>query len=108
VGLERGPLTLVSTVEELLERKRSGPGLDNQDYGRRNLRALTTRHPLSAEVFLTSQTSGIRSVGIVRSPNRAKELFIIKPNMNTAQSKRREFEADVFIIVCVCSCVITE
>jgi hypothetical protein len=29
VGLERGPLSLVSTTEELLERKSSGPGLEN-------------------------------------------------------------------------------
>jgi hypothetical protein len=28
VGLERGPLSLVSTIEELLERKSSGSGLD--------------------------------------------------------------------------------
>jgi hypothetical protein len=35
VGLERGPLSLVSTPEELLERKRSGSGLEKRDYGRR-------------------------------------------------------------------------
>jgi hypothetical protein len=29
VGLERGPLILVSTSEELLERKSSGSGLEN-------------------------------------------------------------------------------
>jgi hypothetical protein len=33
VGLERGPLSLVSTIEELLERKSSGSGLENRDYG---------------------------------------------------------------------------
>jgi hypothetical protein len=31
VGLERGPLSLVSTIEELLERKSSGPGLENEN-----------------------------------------------------------------------------
>jgi hypothetical protein len=36
VGLERGPLSLMSTTEELLERKSSGPGLKNRDYGRRD------------------------------------------------------------------------
>jgi hypothetical protein len=36
VGLERSPLSLVSTTEELLERKRSGYGLENREYGRRN------------------------------------------------------------------------
>jgi hypothetical protein len=29
VGLERGPLSLVSTTEELLRRKSSGSGLEN-------------------------------------------------------------------------------
>jgi hypothetical protein len=33
VGLERGPLSLVSTTEELLEKKGSGPGVENRDYG---------------------------------------------------------------------------
>jgi hypothetical protein len=36
VGLERGPLNFVSTVEELLERKSSDSGLDNRDYCRRD------------------------------------------------------------------------
>jgi hypothetical protein len=45
VGLERGPLSLVSTTEELLERKSSDFGLENRDYGRSRSVALTTRHP---------------------------------------------------------------
>jgi hypothetical protein len=36
VGLERGPLSLVSTIEELLDRKSSGSGLESGDYGRRD------------------------------------------------------------------------
>jgi hypothetical protein len=32
VGLERGPLSIVSTTEELLGRKSSGSGLENRDY----------------------------------------------------------------------------
>jgi hypothetical protein len=36
VGLEWGPLSLVSTTEEVLGRKRSGSGLENQEYGRRD------------------------------------------------------------------------
>jgi hypothetical protein len=36
VGLERGPLSLVRTIEELLGRKSSGSGLESRDYGRRN------------------------------------------------------------------------
>jgi hypothetical protein len=37
VGLEQGPLSLVSTIEEILERNSSGSGLENRDYGCRDL-----------------------------------------------------------------------
>jgi hypothetical protein len=37
LGLERGPLSLVSTTEELLERKSSGFDLENREYGSRDL-----------------------------------------------------------------------
>jgi hypothetical protein len=37
VGLELGPLSLVSTVEEPLGRKSIGSGLENREYGRRDL-----------------------------------------------------------------------
>jgi hypothetical protein len=36
VGLERGSLSLVSTIEELLGRKSSGFGLEILEYGRRD------------------------------------------------------------------------
>jgi hypothetical protein len=36
VGLERGPLSLVITIEELLEWKSSGSCLENREYGRRD------------------------------------------------------------------------
>jgi hypothetical protein len=45
VGLERGPLSLVITIEELLGRNSSGYGLENRDYGCRASAALTMRHP---------------------------------------------------------------
>jgi hypothetical protein len=68
VGLERGPFSLVSTIEELLGRKSSGFGLENRAYGRRGSAALTTRHPLYPQkLALTSPTNGGRSVGVVRS-----------------------------------------
>jgi hypothetical protein len=41
VGLERGPLSLVSTIDELLESKSSGSSLENGDYGHRGSTALT-------------------------------------------------------------------
>jgi hypothetical protein len=45
VGLERGPLNLVSTIEELLERKSRGSELETREYCRMVSAALTTRHP---------------------------------------------------------------
>jgi hypothetical protein len=68
VGLEWGPLSLVSTTEELLGRKSSGSGLESQKYGRRD----PSPSPLYPQkLALTSPTSGGRSVGIVRSQTQA-------------------------------------
>jgi hypothetical protein len=50
VGLERGPLSLVSTIVGLLARKSSGFCLEIREYGCRGFAALTTRYPLSAKV----------------------------------------------------------
>jgi hypothetical protein len=36
VGLERGPLNLEGTTEELLDRKSSVSCLENREYGRRD------------------------------------------------------------------------
>jgi hypothetical protein len=46
VGLERGPLSLVSTIEDVLERKSRDSGLENRDFRRNGIAALTTRHPI--------------------------------------------------------------
>jgi hypothetical protein len=48
-GLERGPLSLMTTTEKLLGRKSSGSGLESREYSRRDV-TLTTWHPLSAKV----------------------------------------------------------
>jgi hypothetical protein len=50
VGLERGPLSLLSKIEEPLERKSSGSSLENREYWCRGSAALTVLHHLSAEV----------------------------------------------------------
>jgi hypothetical protein len=75
VGLERGPLSLISTIEELLERIRSGSGLESRDYSHRDLSRWPrgTLYPLN--LALTSPTSGGRPVGIVRSQTQATEFF---------------------------------
>jgi hypothetical protein len=50
VGLERGPLSLVSTIEKLLGRKSSGSGLENRGYSRRRSAVLTMQHPYIRKV----------------------------------------------------------
>jgi hypothetical protein len=79
VGLERGPLSLVSTTEELLGRKRSGSGLENRDYGRRD----TSRWPRDTlypqKLALTSTTSGDRSVCTLRSRTQDTVCFFFAP-----------------------------
>jgi hypothetical protein len=50
MGLERGPLSLVSKADELLGRKSSSSGLEIREHSHRESVTLTTRHPLSAKV----------------------------------------------------------
>jgi hypothetical protein len=77
VGLERGPLGLVSTIEELLGRKSSGSGLESREYGRRD-RSRRPRGTLDPQkLALTLQTNGGRSVGIVRSQTQATEFSLV-------------------------------
>jgi hypothetical protein len=77
VGLERGPLSLVSAIEELLGRQSSGSSLESQEFGRSH----PPRWPLGIlfpqKVALSSATSGGRSVGIVRSQTQATELSLV-------------------------------
>jgi hypothetical protein len=65
VSLERGPLSLMSTIE----RKSSGFGLESREYGRRGSAGLTTRHPsFPQKLALTSPTSSGRPFARVLSP----------------------------------------
>jgi hypothetical protein len=74
VGLERGPLSLVSTTEELLGRKGSGSGPESREYGRGDpsRRQSGTLYPQT--LALTSPSSGGCSVGTVRSLTPATEF----------------------------------
>jgi hypothetical protein len=74
VGLEWGPLSLVSTIEELLERKSSGSGLENREYGRRDPSGWPRGTLYPQKLTLSSPTSGGRSVGIVHSWTQAIEF----------------------------------
>jgi hypothetical protein len=77
VGLERGPLSLVSIIEELL-RRNSGSGLESRDY----VHGDSLRWPRSIlyqlKLVLTSLTSDGRSVGIVRSRTHSMEFNMVK------------------------------
>jgi hypothetical protein len=50
MGLERGQLSLASTIEEQLERKSSGSVLENPDYGRGDPPHRLRNTPPSAKV----------------------------------------------------------
>jgi hypothetical protein len=65
VGLEGGPINLVSTIEELLGSNSSRSGLENRDYGSRDRCADSATPLYPQKLALTSPTSGGRSVGIV-------------------------------------------
>jgi hypothetical protein len=91
VGLERGPLSLVSKIEELLERKSIGSGLESREYGRTDPSRwqLGTLYP--QKLALTSPTSGGHSVGIGRSRTKATEfiyllLLVVLNNIQTFSS----------------------
>jgi hypothetical protein len=66
VGLVRGPLSLVSTTEQLLGRKSKGPGLGRREYGLRDPLRWPRDTPLSAKVgtiFADNQYSSIAGEG---------------------------------------------
>jgi hypothetical protein len=74
VGLERGLLSLVSTIEELLERQNSSSGLEIREYGRRDSSSWPRGFLYPQKFALASLTSDGRSVGIVRLRTQATEF----------------------------------
>jgi hypothetical protein len=77
MGLERGPISLMSTTEELLGRKCCGSGLESREYGLRDPSCCQRGSLYPRKLALTSPTSGGRSVGIVRSRTQTTEYFFI-------------------------------
>jgi hypothetical protein len=76
VGLERGPLSIVNTIEELLERKISGSGLESREYSRR-IRCANHVAPSIRKSchYLRRQAEGL-SVGVVGSRTEATEFVL--------------------------------
>jgi hypothetical protein len=62
VGLERGPHSLVSTIEEVPGRKSSGSGLESREYGRRDSSRWPRDILYKQKLALTSPTSSGHSV----------------------------------------------
>jgi hypothetical protein len=73
VGLERGPLSLVNTTEELLDRKVLLLSI-NREYGRRDSSHWPRGTLYPQKLAITSLTSGGRSVGIVRLRTQTMEF----------------------------------
>jgi hypothetical protein len=75
VGLERGPLSLVSTTEALLDRKVAAPAYKTENT------AVGTRHSDHVALFIRkswpSPRSGCRFVGIVRSRTQTMEFVCL-------------------------------
>jgi hypothetical protein len=92
VGLERGPFSLVSTTEELLERKSSGSDLQIREYGRGGSVTLTPWY-YPQKLVLTSPTSDGRSVGIIRLRTQDTELsfvLVMHHRQNPLHSTRQQ------------------
>jgi hypothetical protein len=77
VGLKRDPLSLVSTTDELLGWKRSASGLENREYGHRDLSCWLCSALHLQKLALASPTSGGCSVSIVRSWTRAMKVVVV-------------------------------
>jgi hypothetical protein len=90
VGLERGPLSLVSTTEELLDRKSSGSSLEIREYSHRDPSRWPCGSLYMPKFALTSPASGSRSFGIVRSRTQAMEYFYVKCNIEIINQKNKQ------------------
>jgi hypothetical protein len=77
VGLERGPLSHVSTTEELLDRKVAAPvqKTENTAVGIRHADHVTPS--IRKKLAIISPTSGGLSVSIVRSRTQAMEFSLV-------------------------------
>jgi hypothetical protein len=77
VGLERGPLSLANTTEELLGRKSNGSGQEIREYCRRDPSRWPPCGLYLQKLAVTSPTSGGHWVGIVLSRTQVTEFVCL-------------------------------
>jgi hypothetical protein len=79
VGLERDPLSLVITIEELLGRKSRGSGLENREYGRRG-----PSYKMLLNILLSrlgtykDEIIGDHQCGLLRNRSTTDQIFCIR------------------------------
>jgi hypothetical protein len=83
VGLERGPLILVSTTEELLDRKVAAPVWKSENTAVGNSHADHVAPSIHKKLAITALTSGGRSVGIVLSRTQTMEFSFSFSELST-------------------------
>jgi hypothetical protein len=76
VDLERGSLSLVSTTEELLDRKVAAPVKKTENTAVGICHADHVAPSIRKKLAIISPTSGGRSVGVVRSRTQIMEFFL--------------------------------
>jgi hypothetical protein len=81
MGLERGPLSLVSTTEELLGRNSSGSGLENREYCSRDPSRWPRDTFYPQKLALTSRRSLGRYSSLANSGHGVKKIRSRKPRI---------------------------
>jgi hypothetical protein len=100
VGLERGSLSLVSTIEELLKRKGSGSSLKSREYCRNDPLCWPRNTLYPRKLALTSPTSGGRSTSIVRSRTKAKTKAVFRNRSACASFSYRAVSMWFQLLLC--------
>jgi hypothetical protein len=75
VSLERGPLSIVSTIEKVPGRNSRGSGLENREYGRGDPLRWPRDTLYPQKLALTSPICGGRSVGTVHLRTKTTDFF---------------------------------
>jgi hypothetical protein len=89
VGLERGPLSLVSTTEELLDRKLAASVYKTENTAIGIRHAHHVAPSIRKKLAFTSPTSSGRSVDIVRSQTQIMEVFSFSDHITDIRHIKR-------------------